>query len=213
MRTAFLAGKLPDGESGKWLLDKDCVAIGRDAPADIVLRFPTISRQHAEITRASSGYFIADLESRNGTCVGKERIGSEPHRLNHGDEVILGGAITLCFSDPEQVARRERGAREKGIFIDEVTHEVWIDGKPVEPALSDAQMALLLLLYRSPDQIIPRDRIVAAAWPLVAPERVSDAAVDGLIKRLRARLRKMQPDKEYMQVLRGKGVRLAPLPE
>ncbi len=209
MRTAFLAGKLPDGKSNKWLLDKDCVAIGRAAPADIILPFPTISRHHAEITRAPSGYAITDLESRNGTCIGKERIGSEPRRLAHGDEIVLGGAITLRFNDPEQVARRERGAREKGIFIDKVTHDVWLDGKPVEPALSDAQMAVLLLLYHSSDQIIPRDRIITTAWPSDDPDRVSDAAVDGLIKRLRARLRKTQPDKEYVEVLRGKGIRLA----
>lgn len=209
MRTAFITAKLPDGKSNKWFLDRDCVTIGRQAPADIVLPFPTISRQHAEITRAPSGYLIADLESRNGTCIGKERIGSEPRRLNHGDEITLGGAITLRFNDPEQVERRERGAREKGIFIDEVTHEIWLDGKQMEADLSDAQMALLLLLYHSPNQIIPRDRIIATAWPSDDPSLVTDAAVDGLIKRLRARLRKTQPDKEYVQVLRGKGVRLA----
>ena len=63
--TAFLAGKLPNGKSGKWLLDKDCIDIGRAAPADIILPFPTISRPHARITRSAAGYFIADLESRS----------------------------------------------------------------------------------------------------------------------------------------------------
>lgn len=207
-QAAFLSGKLPGKKPGKWLLDQDCIDIGRGAPADITLPFPTISRQHARITRAPSGYFIADLESRNGTCIGKERIRREPRRLMHGDEILLGGAITLRFNDPEQVARRERGAREKGVFIDPVTRETWLDGKPVEPALSDAQMALLLLLYRLPDQIVSRDQIVTAAWRSVDRHRVTAEAVEGLIKRLRARLRKIQPDKKYLQVVRGKGVRL-----
>ena len=65
--TAFLTGKLPNGKSGKWLLQKDRIDIGRAAPADIILPFPTISRPHARITRTTTGYFIADLESRNGT--------------------------------------------------------------------------------------------------------------------------------------------------
>ena len=207
-RAAFLSGKLPGKKPGKWLLDRDGIDIGREAPADILLPFPTISRRHARITRAPSGYFIADLESRNGTCIGKERIRNEPRRLMHGDEIILGGAITLRFNDPDQVARRERGAREKGVFVDQVTQEIWLDGKPVEPALSEAQMALLLLLYQSPDQIVSRDQIVAAAWRPVDSHRVSDGAVNGLIKRLRARLRKIRPDKKYIQVVRGKGVRL-----
>jgi DNA-binding response OmpR family regulator len=45
-------------------------------------------------------------------------------------------------------------------------------------------------------------------WPSADLGKVSDAAVEGLIKRLRARLRKTQPDKEYIRVLRGKGIRL-----
>jgi len=208
MQPAFLAGKLPGGRSGKWLLDKDDIVIGREAPADIVLPFASISRQHARITRMSGEYFIADLASRNGTCIGSTRIGGEPQRLSHGQEIVLGGAITLCFSDLEQVARSERGARGKGIVIDEITLEVWLDGKPLQPALSEAQMALLLLMCRLPDQVISRRQIVAAAWPSAGPGKVSHIAVEGLVKRLRARLRKTQPDKEYIQVVRGKGIRL-----
>lgn len=207
-QTAFLSGKLPNGQSEKWLLDKDCIDIGREAPADIVLPFPTISRQHARITRTPGGYFIADLESRNGTCIGRNPIGGEPQPLSDEDEVVLGGAITLRFSDPEQVARSERGAQGKGIVIDEATLQVWLDGTLLQPKLSGPQMALLLLLYQSPDQIISRERIIAAAWPSVDPSRVSEAAIEGLIKRLRARLRKTRPDKKYIQVLRGKGIRL-----
>ena len=207
-QTAFLSGKLPNGKSGKWLLDKDCLVIGRAAPADIVLPFSTISRPHARITRTPGDYFIADLESRNGTCIGQNPIGGEPQRLSNEDEIVFGGAITLRFSDPEQVARSERGARGKGILIDEATRQVWLDGTPLQPALSGAQMALLLLLCHSPDQIISREQIVAAAWPPGSPGHVSEAAIEGLIKRLRARLHQVRPDKKYIQVLRGKGIRL-----
>jgi hypothetical protein len=206
--TAFLSGKRPDGKSKKWLLEKDCIDIGREKPADIVLPFPTISRPHARITRSPAGYFIADLESRNGTCIGRNSIGGEPRPLSDEDEIVLGGAITLRFSDPEQVARSARGEHGKGILIDQATRLVWLDGTFLEPPLSDGQMALLLLLYQSPDQIITHEQIVAAAWPSVNPAGVSAAAVEGLIKRLRARLHKTRPDKEYIRVLRSKGIQL-----
>jgi len=45
-------------------------------------------------------------------------------------------------------------------------------------------------------------------WPDVEPSGVSGEAVDGLFKRLRARLRETQPAREYIEVLRGHGVRL-----
>ena len=206
--TAFLTGKLPNGKSGKWLLDKDSIEIGREAPADIILPFPTISRPHARITRTPAGYFIADLESRNGTCIGRNPIGGEAQPLSNEDDIVLGGAITLRFSDPEQVARSARGERGKGILIDQATRLVWLDGTLLEPPLSNAQMALLLLLYHSPGQVISHAQIVAAAWPSVDPGGVSPAAIEGLIKRLRARLHKTRPDKKYIRVLRGKGIQL-----
>lgn len=204
-RAPFLTGTLPNGKIGKWLLDKDCIVIGREAPADIVLPFPTISRRHACITRTLSGWFVADLGSRNGTFVGRKLVGSEPVLLSNGDEIVLGGAMTFRITIPAQAAADERA---RGIFMDETTREVWVDGKPLRPALSEAQRALLLLLYHSPGQVCSREQIVAAAWPAEDPQSVSKTAVDGLIKRLRYRLRELQPGQRYIQVLRGKGVRL-----
>lgn len=205
-QTAFLVGTLPNGKRGKWSLDQPSIVIGREPPADIVLPFPTISRQHACITQTLSGHFIADLDSRNGTFIGKKLVGSEPQLLSDGDEIVLGGAITFRFSAPAPAAG---DARARGIFIDETAHAVWVDGKPVTPPLSDAQWALLLLLYRSPGEIVSREQIVAAAWRSADPHSVSATAVDGLIKRLRNRLRQAQPGRQYLHVVRGKGVRLS----
>ncbi|MDE3091503.1 MAG: FHA domain-containing protein [Chloroflexota bacterium] len=156
------------------------------------------------MTRTPGGYFIADLESRNGTSIGWKPIGGEPRHLSNGGEIVFGGAITLCFSDPEQVARSERGARGKGILIDEATRQVWLDGTLLQPALSGAQMTLLLL-YISPDQTISREQIIAAACSSVDPSRASAADIEGVIKRLRARLHKARPDEKYTQVLSSKG--------
>ncbi len=83
-----------------------------------------------------------------------------------------------------------------------------MDGRKVEPRLSAAQFSLLALLYHSAGEMVMRQQIIAAVWPGVAPAGVSGEAVDGLIKRLRARLRETRPGRDYLEVRRGHGLRL-----
>jgi two-component system catabolic regulation response regulator CreB len=78
----------------------------------------------------------------------------------------------------------------------------------VDPPLSPTQFALLELLYRSPGRVISHPELIAAVWPEADPEGVSKDAVNSLIKRLRARLRQVQPARDYIEVLRGHGLRL-----
>jgi DNA-binding response OmpR family regulator len=116
--------------------------------------------------------------------------------------------VTFRFHDPGETAEGQRLGRLNGVWIDEAAREAWVDGRKVEPRLSAAQFNLLALLYHSAGQMVMRQQIVAALWPEVAPAGVSGEAVDGLIKRLRARLRETQLKQEYIEVLRGHGVRL-----
>jgi hypothetical protein len=210
---AYLTGPRPDGQPGEWRLDKDEFFIGREAPADLVAPLPRLSRQHARIVCSASdavnrGYFITDLHSRNGTFVNGEPLGPEARRLKDGDEIVLGGVIAFRFHDPAETVEGQRLGRLVGVWIDETAREVWVDGRRVEPPLSAAQFALLALLYRLAGQVVSRSQIIAAVWPGVEPSGVSGEAVDGLIKRLRARLRETQPAREHIEVLRGHGVRL-----
>lgn len=48
--------------------------IGSDASCDGVLETNTISRMHARITKLENTYYIEDLNSSNGTCVGGELL-------------------------------------------------------------------------------------------------------------------------------------------
>ena len=50
---------------------------------------PTVSRRHARITVAEGRAILEDLDSKNGTFVGGERI-SSPTPLAHGDVIRLG---------------------------------------------------------------------------------------------------------------------------
>ena len=44
-------------------------SIGRQAPADIVIEMPSVSRQHARISQGAAGYVIEDLGSRDRKSV------------------------------------------------------------------------------------------------------------------------------------------------
>lgn len=214
--SAWLTGPRPDGQPGEWRLDKDEYLIGREAPADLVAFIPRISRRHALITRNGSDYYLADLGSRNGTFVNGQPVGSEPRRLQDRDELVLGGSIAFRFHDPSETLEGPRLGRLKGVWLDEEAREVWVDAELVEPPLSAAQFTLLALLYHSVGQVISRAQIIATVWAGIDPAGVSEEAVDGLIKRLRARLRETQAQgvlgglshREYLEVLRGHGLRL-----
>jgi DNA-binding response OmpR family regulator len=209
-QTAWLtiSGPALDGQPGEWQLEKDEYVIGREAPADLVIPLPRVSRRHARIGRDARGYTICDLGSRNGTFVNGEPIGDAQVLLKNDDQIVLGGTVELSFNNLRETAQGPRIGRLKGVWLNEATREVWLDGQRVDPPLSAAQLTLLGLLYRSAGQVVSRAQIVAAVWPDSNPAGVGEEAVDGLIKRLRARLRAAQPDREYLEVLRGHGLRL-----
>lgn len=64
--------------------------LGRDASADITIDDATVSRRHASITIAAA-VTLEDLDSKNGTFVGGERL-SQPVLLDHGQTFVLGDA-------------------------------------------------------------------------------------------------------------------------
>ena len=59
----------------------EAVTIGRAPSNDIVIDHPTVSAQHARLTKSPSGYRIKDLESTNGTQINGVSI-SDAHLKN-----------------------------------------------------------------------------------------------------------------------------------
>jgi hypothetical protein len=163
------------------------VVVGRESPADLRFAYPQVSRRHARLARSENGYTVCDLSSRFGTFLNGKPVGQAPMALKDGDELVLGGALSLRFHDPAETRGGQRVGRIKGVWIDPETSEVWVDGKHVSPALSAAQLVL-------------------AVWPDAQLEGVSEEAIDGLIKRLRGRLREAGQDP--IEVRRGRGLRL-----
>jgi hypothetical protein len=69
-------------------LGADRVEIGRSPESDVFLDDVTVSRSHATLVKADTGYAIEDGGSLNGTYVNRRRV--ERARLEDGDEVQIG---------------------------------------------------------------------------------------------------------------------------
>ncbi|MGZ7031287.1 MAG: FHA domain-containing protein, partial [Thermoanaerobaculia bacterium] len=83
----------PDGDIGNVypLMEDECT-IGREASNKIVIPDGSVSSNHARITRSVEGFFLEDLQSRNGTYVNGEKI-SQKTKLSDNDLVRLGKVI------------------------------------------------------------------------------------------------------------------------
>ena len=69
----------------------DTFSIGRSEENDMVINDSFVSSEHATITKYNHGYWLADLNSTNGTMVNGEKI-KEEVVLNSGDEIKIGNA-------------------------------------------------------------------------------------------------------------------------
>jgi len=87
-----------------YVLSRDATTLGRSGEADIAIRGDRgVSKLHARIESAASGYVIADLGSRNGTWVNDHPVGGEPAPLLPGDHIRIGQTV-LVFEAGEPAA-------------------------------------------------------------------------------------------------------------
>ena len=90
---ASLVSKEP-GELAPIFLEQELTIIGKmENAADVVIPRPTVSRVHARIRKVEEGYFLTDLNSRNGTSVnGRMLKANEEYQLQDEDEVDFAEA-------------------------------------------------------------------------------------------------------------------------
>ena len=88
-----------------WNMLAPITTIGRDATCGICLDDDSVSRMHGQVTRQPSGYYIVDVESRNGILLNGERV-EGPQRIAAGDTLQLG-EVRLQVIDP---SRDDQGA-------------------------------------------------------------------------------------------------------
>ena len=90
-------------DGSKWsdvfrLIPGRTVTIGRSPTNQVVIRAEQASRQHAEIFQTEGKWVVRDLNSRNGTAVGEERLtGDRP--LEPGDVIWISKAQLVFVHD------------------------------------------------------------------------------------------------------------------
>ena len=91
-------------------------SIGRSKACDVVVNDPTASRFHAVIARRVNGWYIYDLNSKNGISVNGEKI-ERKSVIEGGDTVTLGESFNLKFivdNDPIiRVSKRQLKQMQK----------------------------------------------------------------------------------------------------
>jgi len=191
----------------RWPLART-VVLGRDSTCDIVIPDRQVSRYHARITPTQEGMILEDLGSKNGThCNGTPL--TAPLVLQDGDMVQIALIQKLQFLTSDATMPLTEGAGRPGrLMMDARSRRVWINQQQLEPPLSAQQYKLLWLLYENQGQVISRADLIAVVWGEEQSAGVSDQALDALIRRLRDRLASLDPAHQYIDTVRGHGVRL-----
>lgn len=205
----WLEIRLPDGGQRALQIDAgDLWRLGRSDAADVHLPWSRISREHARLFRRGAQIWLQDAHSRNGVFRNGQRLGEEPVLLSDGDVIVLAGIIEIIFHDPAETLMDSAAGRLRGVWINPDAGEVWVDGRLVQPPLSLHQMRLLRALYQQPGRALSFDELKQAVWPDENPEGVSKQALEGVIKRLRHRLRAASSQFNAIRVVRGYGIKL-----
>jgi DNA-binding winged helix-turn-helix (wHTH) protein len=194
----------PGVTSAEWDLQARTTTIGRAETSRVVLADREVSRHHAEVRHADDRYVLVDLGSRNGTFVNGRRI-TGAVALVDGDEISIAPRFRLLFVDND--ATLATRPMPYGVHVDATSRTVTVAGRVVDPPLAPQQFALLQLLASDPSRVFTRDEIAATCYP-DALGGVSDQAIDGVVRRLRARLTALVPAARYLVTVRGHGLRL-----
>jgi predicted component of type VI protein secretion system len=105
---AYLLVSSDGGESHRVIL-KGPVTLGRSLKCDLWLNDNALSREHCRITAEGDGWWIEDLNSRNGTYVDKMKLDGK-HKLFDGDTIRIGGSKIEFHAADAQTVRAENPA-------------------------------------------------------------------------------------------------------
>ena len=107
--------------------------LGRGGAADVVLEYPTISRQHAALIRdRDDTWTVYDLDSKGGVTVNGLPVDGEA-MVNYGDVMGFGGVETVLVPVPPEEKAQRRACRKS-------------EGRPVSPWGSLILLTLFQLL-------------------------------------------------------------------
>jgi len=166
-----------DGKSFRRDIDAEVLKIGRSSKNDVNLSFDlSLSRFHAEVSRRSGRYFVADVGSRNGTSLNGKPV-SKPEELQVGDRITLGETTILFAADQEPRVALED---VPSLPADSSTMTIPLEdilssppspvSQPQSPAKRDAESRTLAVLTRAGMELInyrPLDEVLEVIMDLV----------------------------------------------
>ena len=186
------------------------VTLGRQSDNDIVVDEAGASRRHAAIRHADDGYYLVDLDSKNGTFVNNSRLDGE-HFLMHGDIIRLGGDdVSLVFKHPGGVTAEltVHDMEPENVSVDAKAREVWVDGNRLEPPLTRKEFDLLMLLDSRRGEAVSKDDMAAHVWSERAEGDVGDHEIEQCVRRVRVRVELNPSSPKYLVTIRGFGYKL-----
>ena len=191
----------------RWSLSRTLM-VGRDPTCEILVQDRQVSRFHARISPTAEGVTIEDLGSKNGTNHNGTEL-TTTIMLQDGD--LLGIALAqqfLFLTSDATMPLIEGGVRSGRLLMDQKSRQVWVNQQQIAPSLSAQQFKLLWILYEHQGQVISRSELVSNVWGEEQMAGVSDQALDALIRRLRDRLAALDPTHQFIDTVRGHGMRL-----
>jgi pSer/pThr/pTyr-binding forkhead associated (FHA) protein len=194
----------------RWSITIAGVTVGRDETCDVYIPDRQISRHHFRVVRKGKATWIEDLKSKNGTWVNGTPI-AEEQELKDGDLIQIAFSLQMIYLASESTVPLQFDGTlpQKGrIRLDSACHSVLMDEKEIQPPLSVHQYRFLELLFKRGGGIATRDDIIDYVWPGEDTTGITDQAIDALVRRLRERLKEVDPDHEYILTIRGHGFRL-----
>ena len=170
-----------DGPRERLPLAKPRVTIGRSRDSDIFLPDQWLSRHHAEIVQRPDGYYVADLQSKNGTLLNGEPV-KEERRLREGDVITLG-EHSLTFYGEEGV---EEEIEPEGTRVFSIRELSDITKPAVDAAELQRQNRVLATLTKAVSELVVHrpldelfDKILDLLFEAVTAERGAILLLEG----------------------------------
>jgi serine phosphatase RsbU (regulator of sigma subunit) len=206
-----IAIQTADGAKEHFPLVKSRVTIGRSRESDIFLPDQWLSRHHAEILQRADGYYVLDLQSKNGTLLNGQPVRDE-RRLREGDVITLGEhSLTFCLEESEDESPDPEGTRVFSVKeLSDITTKPAID-----PAELQHQNRVLAVLSRAASELVVHrplkqlfDFVLDLLFEAVAPERGAILLLEGSPPALQIKASRSRKGEALTRVSRSIGRRV-----
>jgi serine phosphatase RsbU (regulator of sigma subunit)/pSer/pThr/pTyr-binding forkhead associated (FHA) protein len=141
------------GTRERFPLAQPRVSVGRSRESDIFLPDQWLSRHHATIELRDDGWWVNDLNSKNGTLLNGEPVRAW-RRLRPGDVITLG-EHTLTFCADAEVEEEEEEREPEGTRVFSVRELSDINTRPaIDPGELQRQNRVLAILSKAASELV-----------------------------------------------------------